>query len=610
MADALIFEFGADVTQFNASIGEVTKEIKKLKEALKSATGAEIPKLNAEISQLQTSLSNLKNVGTPAAAAFTKVEDSAKGARIALTNVSQIAQDLPFGFIGIQNNIPGLVQSFTKLSGESGGVVGALKAMGSALIGPAGIFLAFSAVTSIVTVVIQKYGSLGAALDALFGKTNLAIKAQEEYNKALAQGTSSSTTEAAEIKILVGVLTDLTQPLANRQAAYVELQKIRPDILAGQKLENISTKEAIRLIDENSRSVQKLVLLKAQEAAISNILNKNAEELAILKIAENKLREEEASADRDLFKAKKEGILVLGAGRTADQLAIIAKNNAAKALDKNLIEQEKLNKVAQQYVDLLDPTIKGIAAIDLRTKQLTDSLKEQEKVIKTPKAKAAKEKKGLDILDLERRARIAAQKLQEQADKNRLRFLAEQLKAEQKLTKEFEKKQESQTNADAKAFSKVNFKNLADGLNPILEVLKNLEIGTQRAATLIEQTFFSPLNDAFETLFTKGTFAIKDFTKALLNSIGQIAAKLAATAIVNGLISLFAAPFGGALSGAGSLGFLGNLIGGIGGRTGSANFGGVQGGGFGMSGSVNMVLRGTDLVGSINRTNSQISRVG
>jgi hypothetical protein len=43
---------------------------------------------------------------------------------------------------------------------------------------------------------------------------------------------------------------------------------------------------------------------------------------------------------------------------------------------------------------------------------------------------------------------------------------------------------------------------------------------------------------------------------------------------------------------------------------GTANFGGIQGGGLGMSGQVNVVLRGSDLVGAINRTNSQIKRVG
>ena len=40
------------------------------------------------------------------------------------------------------------------------------------------------------------------------------------------------------------------------------------------------------------------------------------------------------------------------------------------------------------------------------------------------------------------------------------------------------------------------------------------------------------------------------------------------------------------------------------------NFSGVTGGGTQMSGQVNMVLRGTDLVGSINRTNAVINRIG
>ena len=605
----LVFEFGANVTKFNAAIAEVTKEIKELKAVIGSTT-SEIPKLNSEISSLGTNLTKTKNEGTPTAAAITKVGDSANGARIALTNVSQIAQDLPFGFIGIQNNIPGLIQSFTKLSGESGGVVGALKAMGSALVGPAGILLAFSAVTSIVTVVIQKYGSLGAALDALFGKTNLVVKAQQDYNKALAQATGSSATEVAEIEILLDVLTNLNKPLKDRQAAYVELEKIRPEVIAGQKLENINTLEAINAIENQGAAILNLIKLRSKEAAISSILNKNAEELAILQIQEIQLKKEQASAQRDLDKAINNGILVLGAGRNADQLAIIAKNNAAQSLKNNQIEQSKLNKVAEEYLKLLDPTIKEIASYDANTKKLNDSLKEQEKVLKAPKGRVAKEKKGLDALEIERRGRIAAQKLQEQADKNRLRFLNEQLKAEQKLTKEFEKKQEQQTNADAKAFSKVNFKNLSDTLNPILAELNNLAQGAKNVAILIEESFFAPLNDMFTTLFTKGTFAIKDFTNALLTSIGQIAAKLAATAIVNGLISLFAVPFGGAFATGGLLGSLGSLLGGIGGTAGSANFGGVQGGNLGMSGSVNMVLRGTDLVGSINRTNSQISRVG
>jgi len=582
MAQDFVFEFGADITQFKGNVQQVIDQIKRVREEIKTAAAGDLPKLNAELAYYTEGLKRLKTVGTPAAEGFKKVQDGASGARIALTNVSQIAQDLPFGFIGIQNNIPGLIQSFTKLSGESGGVVGALKAMGSALVGPAGILLAFSAVTSIVTVVIQKYGSLGAALDALFGKTNLAIKAQQDYNKALAQGTGSSATEAAEIQILVGVLTDLTQPLANRQAAYVELQKIRPEVIAGQKLENISTQEAITLIDQNYRSISKLLLLKAQEAAISNILNKNAEELAILKIEENKIREEEASADRDLFKAKKEGILVLGAGRNADQLAIIAKNDAAKALDKNLIEQEKLNKVAQQYVDLLTPTIKGIAEIDLRTKQLTDSLKKQDDVVKKPK----KGRAGLfDYLVTE-------------VDKGLIPIS----KLEGKLA-----------NLLKPSLSPFQFQtpNLKNPLQNQIDALKLFVQKSEEAKNQFKDFFFDPVNALFTNFFETGKFTIQAFGDVLLAQVKKIVAELITSKILSLLASLIPGVGAGsaALKTGSAIGKYLQMGGSLLGPR-SANFGGVQGGGMGMSGSVNLTLRGTDLVGAINRTNSQISRVG
>ena len=76
----------------------------------------------------------------------------------------------------------------------------------------------------------------------------------------------------------------------------------------------------------------------------------------------------------------------------------------------------------------------------------------------------------------------------------------------------------------------------------------------------------------------------------------------------------FAAAGGGVgaslLSGiTGALGFGG---GGFGGTRGVAapSFGGISGGPLNMAGAVNLSLRGSDLVGSINRTNATISRVG
>jgi hypothetical protein len=589
MAD-LIYEFGADVTQFNASIAEVTKEIKKLKDTLKTATGAEIPKLNAEISALQTSLGNLKSVGTPAAAAISKVEDSAKGARIALTNVSQIAQDLPFGFIGIQNNIPGLVQSFGKLAGESGGAVAALKAMGSALIGPAGIFLAFSVVTAAVTGLITKYGSLGVALDALFGKTNLLAKAQKEYNKELSSAIGNTATESLEIGILTKTLLDLDKPLKDRQAAYVELKKISPDVLAGITAESIATGKYTDLLLGNVTAIQSLIYLKAKEAALTALINKNVAEQTALENERPALIAKLTAAQNAYTIARQKGFDgTKNFGAIIDQEAL-ALESAQQAYGANVKAFNNLIPAYKEFEKTLIPTINGIAEVDRRTKELTDSLKVQDTVVaKSKLVKGTKGRAGLfDYLVTEvDKSLIPISKLKGKLDD----LLKPKLSPFQLQKPTLEGLQTDETKAK------------------LLE-LQNIAQGYLKVKDLLQNTFFQPLNSAFETLFTKGTFAIKDFTNALLTSIGQIAAKLAATAIVNGLISIFAVPFGGAFAAGGLLGGIGNLLGGIGGRTGSANFGGVQGGGMGMSGSVNMVLRGTDLVGSINRTNSQISRVG
>lgn len=68
-----------------------------------------------------------------------------------LQNLSRIAQDAPFGFIGIANNINPLVESFGRLKAETGSTGGALKALVSGLSGPAGLGLAFGVVTAAIT---------------------------------------------------------------------------------------------------------------------------------------------------------------------------------------------------------------------------------------------------------------------------------------------------------------------------------------------------------------------------------------------------------------------------------------------------------------------------
>jgi len=128
----------------------------------------------------------------------------------------------------------------------------------------------------------------------------------------------------------------------------------------------------------------------------------------------------------------------------------------------------------------------------------------------------------------------------------------------------------------------------------------------------LENVFFNPLTDLFSNFFETGKFAFADFGKAILKTISQIVAKIIATGIIqliaNILVPGGAAAAGVGLKGGGFLKTIGSVLG-IG-NVAAPSFSGVGAGAIGMSGSVNMVLRGSDLVGSINRTNSTINRVG
>ena len=642
MAEDLIFTFGADITQFKGNIQQVIDQIKKVQGEIKTAAAGDLPKLNAQLFELTENLKRLKTVGTPVAEGFKKVQDGASGARIALTNVSQIAQDLPFGFIGIQNNIPGLVQSFTKLSSESGGVVGALKAMFSALKGPAGIFLGFSLVTSGITFLISKFGSLGAGLEAIFGKTNLAAKAQEDYNKTLIQATASTATEVAEIKILVGVLTDLSQPLKDRQAAYVELKKIRPDIVAGQELENISTREATILINENATAVLNLIKLKAKETAISSILNKNAEELLKLEKEEIDLKARSRKAQDFLNESRNEGTAFTD--NAAGLLKILGNE-----IKENKLQQDALNKVADDYLKILDPTIKGIAAVDLQTQQLTDAQNKAAKAAAKAK-KDAEDKAKWDKIDAENLALIekytpkkqfpligAIQLTKEGVDFGKL--MTKDQPIELFDIKSFQQSYDTfiQGIFDKTDFLKAVLADKIKNLNlpvpnlPKLTALgqafidsglsledfeRKLEDTFNRTYNFVKDLLISPLETLFDDVLTKGETSWQKFGQTILDVLNKLIVKLAAAVVVAGILAVLTGgattSTGSAVSGAANAGSFSKILGSLLGFNKASNpsFGGIQGGGVGMSGSVNLTLRGTDLVGAINRTNSQISRVG
>jgi hypothetical protein len=112
-------------------------------ENLEINIGANTQDLQAGLNQASQAVTNF---GTQVAKAAKPTGDATN----ALTNLSRVAQDAPYGFMGIANNLNPLLESFQRLSKETGSAGGALKSMVGGLMGPAGIGVALGVVSSLI----------------------------------------------------------------------------------------------------------------------------------------------------------------------------------------------------------------------------------------------------------------------------------------------------------------------------------------------------------------------------------------------------------------------------------------------------------------------------
>jgi len=540
------------------------------------------------------------------AGAGKQIEDFSKRSRIALNSLSLVAQDLPFGFIGIQNNLPNVISSFGELTRDAKGVGGALKQLGSSLIGPAGLFLAFSAVTAGVTFLIQKYGSLGAAVTALVSNNAKLVQVQNALNKELASTVGGTAAETAKIQILVKSINDLSKPMKDRQDAYVALKKIAPEIARGIGEENTLTQKSINLINQNTQARIEYIKLRARENAINTIINKNEEERIILEQQFPALLAKKQKAETAYNKVKGisfDGTKTFNAGLQTEAINL---ESASNSLDKNAAQRRELFKINNGLIDQLNPLIEGTAKYDATTKAFTDSLKKQKKeelkigtIIDKGELGPGSLVDTLEAFQAYVRGNINIQK--NSIDKilaARLDYRRKELEEGIGLPKKLDKRAAAPISKE---------------LEDLLGRFQLFQAALAENAILLNQTFFQPLENAFMNLFETGKFGFKAFADAVLKQIQQLVSKIIATGIISLIANLMSGGLAGAAGGIG--GVLARVGGdilkaiGIGGVA-NPSFGGVSPGALGMSGQVNIVLRGSDLVGALNRTNATINRVG
>jgi hypothetical protein len=553
-----------------------------MNEELKIIIEADVTNLQGGVKKAEESINGLGN-------AANKAKQPIANASYALTTMSGVVRDLPFGFIAIQNNLPLMVDSFSNLAKTSGGVGGALKGLGAAMIGPAGIGFAFGAVTSIVTGLIQNYGSLGNAIDVIFAKNKQAAEATATYNKELEKGQGTIGAEIATIDILVKRLTDLKAPYKTRQDAYNELKKVQPDILQGMSEENALSASSVGVILANANARKQLLLIKIQENAINKVLDENAGKILKLENERNKAINEEAAQREKLNALKK----TAPEGSDKVRREEIALSFLAQTTAKAREEVDKLQKIQDSYINKLDPLVGKIAEINNETQKGIDKSKAE------ADAKKTQTKANDDLAaSINKVAKAeAAKQAKQTAERN-----------QQALIPNFGIEQNKPINPLATAGEVKPFVG-----NPIKESLLQEAAAAAAARTEYEKYAASvsglvaPAIDNLFNALQNGTNvfeAIGQSVKALVVDIIKAIAKAAILKAITTAVS--------AGNGAGFFGGLFSALSGSLGGVASPQFTGGAGlsGGMALNGQVVFVQRGTDLVGVLNRGNSQINRVG
>lgn len=154
----------------------------------------------------QEALNNLQN--------FIKTSQGLKGemqnfgkvgnqATNALTNLSRVAQDAPYGFIGIANNLNPLLESFQRLQVEAGGTGAALKSMAQGLMGPAGIGLALGAVSSLIVAFGPQIANFIKGVDA-------AKVAEDKFAESLNKAKASASESGIKLQAYISIAEDAT----------------------------------------------------------------------------------------------------------------------------------------------------------------------------------------------------------------------------------------------------------------------------------------------------------------------------------------------------------------------------------------------------------------
>ena len=322
-------------------------------ETLKITITADNQQAVKNIQETVTATTNLGN-------AFKKLPNSSGQATMALSNLSRVAQDAPYGFMGIANNINPLLESFQRLQASSGSTGKALKAMGSVLMGPAGIGLAVGVVSSL-------FVSFGDEILNFITQSSGAEASLSKLNETMSKNVGEAQAEIDKLVILNGIVSDTTKSTAERERALNQLKSTYKGNLELQALDIKDGAKLTTIIDGIAAALKR----KAMAQAFATVIAEEEAKKVRLQMQDmNQMRESVGGATKawEFIKSA-----ISGAGSA---MSVVELNTAltTKALDGNAAAIDEvdgnLERLNAQYGEVIKSQNKNNDAATLSTSSL------------------------------------------------------------------------------------------------------------------------------------------------------------------------------------------------------------------------------------------------
>lgn len=263
--------------QFEKEMNQLNKEVRQL--------DVEMAGLTREQTRLSREMQRVTRVVQQQRGGFSEVADGtqqasqgmrqmARTATVnavpAMTSVSQIVQDMPYGISGVANNIQQLTMQMGWLTTQAGGTRQAMSALVGSLWGPGGMLFA----VSVVTAALVEYE--GAIREA-FGSSNRLAEATKEH-------TAAALADASNLRVLMGLATNYNASIEARRKAIEELNTRYGKYLGNLDEEKIKTDQTREAVDALTKALIQQAQVRGIEGVISEITGEAAEDLTELQI--------------------------------------------------------------------------------------------------------------------------------------------------------------------------------------------------------------------------------------------------------------------------------------------------------------------------------------